>query len=131
LNDINRFMALNKHVKQVISIRCSFLLSILENTFKFFLFCLQIELSYLTKEKISSFYKQPNDLNEIICEIHIVIDFVILTGSRDDMKIMDYAGNVLKMSIDETCVNKHVNKIFLYLCENVLSITFNVHVIKD
>lgn len=62
----------------------------------------------MAKEKISSFYKQPNDLNEIICEIHIVIDFVILTGSKEDMKIMDYAGSVLKMSIDKACVNKHV-----------------------
>lgn len=69
-----------------------------------------MELSYAQKEKISQFYKTPNSLNDIIRKLHIVIDFIISSGfSKDDVKIMDYAVNVLKMSgLDESDTNKQV-----------------------
>ena len=64
------------------------------------------------KEKISSFYKQPNQLNDIIRKLHIVIDFVISSGCSKDTKILDYAVNTLKMThIDESHVNKQVSSI--------------------
>ena len=59
------------------------------------------------KEKICSYFKQPNQLNEIIRKIHIVIDFVISSGCSKDQKIMDYLINVLKMPyLDEFSINK-------------------------
>lgn len=60
-------------------------------------------------EKISSFYRQPNELNDIIRKVHIVIDFVISSGCSEDIKIMDYATNVLKMTnIDQANICKQV-----------------------
>lgn len=64
------------------------------------------------KEKITSFYKQPNELNDIIRKLHIVIDFVISSGCATDTKIMDYAINILKMSnIEESNVNKQISEL--------------------
>ena len=61
------------------------------------------------KDKISSFYKQPNQLSEIIGKLRIVIDFVISSGCSKETKIIDYAINILKMTnIDESNVNKQV-----------------------
>ncbi len=68
-----------------------------------------MEISYQIKEKIISFFKQPNELNEIISKINIVIDFVISSGCSADIKIFDYALNVLKMTnINESNFNKNV-----------------------
>ena len=96
INDISRFEALDKKV------------------------C-QIELEYSEKEKINAFYKQPNELNDIIRITHIVIDFVISSGcSKNDMKIMDYAVNVLKMTnIEDSKISKHVNKLSLVFFDTV------------
>ena len=64
------------------------------------------------KEKITSFYKQPNELNDIIRKLHIVIDFVISSGCATDTKIMDYAINIIKMSnIEESNVNKQISEL--------------------
>lgn len=85
-----------------------------------------MELSYAQKEKISQFYKTPNSLNDIIRKLHIVIDFIISSGfSKDDVKIMDYAVNVLKMSgLDESDTNKQVKNYFYYnsISENEISL---------
>ena len=89
INDISRFQALHKNVAQ-------------------------IELEYAIKEKITSFYKQPNELNDIIRIIHIVIDFVISSGCSSNMKIIDYAINVLKMTnIEDSKISKHVTYSFI------------------
>jgi hypothetical protein len=62
------------------------------------------------KEKIASFYKQPNELNEIIRKLHIVIDFVIASGCKPETKIMDYACETLKMTnLEESSINKQVS----------------------
>jgi len=92
INDLSRFEALNKNV-------------------------VQTEMEYVIKEKICSFYKQPNELNEIIRIIHIVIDFVISSGCPNNMKIIDYATNVLKMTnIEDSKISKYVNfRVFLCL----------------
>ena len=75
------------------------------------------------KEKISSFYKQPNQLNDIIRKLHIVIDFVISSGCSKDTKIIDYAINILKMTnIDEIHVNKQVRFLNIFFKINK---TFN------
>ena len=61
------------------------------------------------KEKISSFYKQPNQLSDIIRKLHIVMDFVISSGCPKGSKIIDYAMNILKMTnIDESNITKQV-----------------------
>ena len=66
-------------------------------------------MPYVIKEKIASFYKQPNELNEIIRKLHIVIDFVIASGCPKETKIMDYAFETLKMtSFEESSINKQV-----------------------
>lgn len=88
INDLSRFDTLNKLIKQA-------------------------ELTYGQKEKICSFYKTPNRLNEIIRKLHICIDFMISSRFSDqDMRIMDYATHVLKMSSsgDEVDSNKQVFK---------------------
>ena len=61
------------------------------------------------KEKISFFYKQPNQLNDVIKRLHIVIDFLKSSGCAKNTKIMDYAINTLKMTNkDESTFNKQV-----------------------
>lgn len=62
------------------------------------------------KEKIAQFYKQPDDLNDIIKILHIIIDFLISSGCpKDNCKIIDYAVNVLEMpNIQEAKINKLV-----------------------
>ena len=73
---------------------------------------IKLELPFVMKEKISSFYKQPNQLSDIIRKLHIVMDFVISSGCSKEVKIMDYSVNILKMtSIDESNVNKKVDKL--------------------
>ena len=52
----------------------------------------------LLKEKLVSYYQQPNQLSEIIRKIRIVIDFVASSGCPSETKIIDYAVNILKMS---------------------------------
>jgi len=85
INDMTRLQALDKAVNQT-------------------------ELEYAVKEKIASFYKQPNELNDIVRMVHIVIDFVISSGCTSNMKIIDYAVNVLRMrNIHESKVSKHVS----------------------
>jgi hypothetical protein len=70
---------------------------------------LKLELTYELKEKISSFYKQPNQLNDVIRKLHIVIDFVVSSGCSKETKIFDYAINILKMNnIEESNINKNV-----------------------
>jgi hypothetical protein len=72
----------------------------------------QVELTNLIKDKIISFYKQPNQLNDIIRQIHIVIDFIIATGCEKDVKIYDYAVDTLKMTNFQNSsynVNNQVN----------------------
>jgi hypothetical protein len=61
---------------------------------------LKIQLSESVKDKISSFYKQPNQLNEIIRKVHIVIDFIISAGPPKNPKIADYMVEVLKMKVN-------------------------------
>jgi hypothetical protein len=67
------------------------------------------------KEKIGFFYKQPNQLNDIIRKLHIVIDFLKSTGCSKTTKIMDYATNTLKMtSRDESDSNKQVSLLIFF-----------------
>ena len=70
----------------------------------------QQELDFVIKEKISLFYKQPDQLNDIIRNLNIIIDFIISTGCSEDTKIIDYAVNTLKMTDiqDRSNVNKLV-----------------------
>jgi len=68
------------------------------------------------KEKISSFYKQPNQLSDIIRKLHIVMDFIISSGCPKGSKIIDYAINILKMTnIDESNITKQVCKIQFFI----------------
>ena len=61
----------------------------------------------MIKENICAFYRQPNQLNDIIRKLHIVIDFVVSSGCNKDTKIVDYALNTLKMTtIDDLSTNK-------------------------
>jgi hypothetical protein len=61
------------------------------------------------KEKISFFYKQPNQLNDVIRRLHIIIDFLKSSGCSKNTKIFDYALNTLKMSYKEdSSSNKQV-----------------------
>jgi hypothetical protein len=64
-------------------------------------FILKIELSYAAKEKITKYYKLPNQLSEIIRILGIVIDFLVSSVSSNDLKIIDYATNLLKMEISQ------------------------------
>jgi hypothetical protein len=50
-------------------------------------------------EKIMNFYKQPNQLTNILRILRVIIDFVVSSRSQIDMKIFDYASEVLKMKI--------------------------------
>jgi hypothetical protein len=93
----------------------------------------QAELTNLIKEKIISFYKQPNQLNDIIRQVHIVIDFIIATGCDKSVKISDYAVNTLKMTNFQNnyniSVNKQVNSTFLfYFVVEFYSILFKLKV---
>ena len=66
------------------------------------------------KEKIFFYYKQPNQLNDIIRKLHVVIDFVNSTGCSKDTKIIDYAVNVLKISsIEELNSNELKVRFFI------------------
>ena len=56
----------------------------------------------MIKEKICAFYRQPNQLNDIIRKLHIVIDFFV----SSDTKIVDYARNTLKMTTIDLSTNK-------------------------
>jgi hypothetical protein len=70
---------------------------------------LKNQLPYGVIEKICLFYKTPNQLNEIIRKLHIVIDFIISSGFAEDIKIVEYAVNVLKMaSIEDADTSKQV-----------------------
>ncbi|CAF0865868.1 unnamed protein product [Brachionus calyciflorus] len=72
----------------------------------------QEELSFVIKDKISMFYKQPNQLNDIIRKLNIVIDFIISSGCSKNKKIMEYAVDTLKMTnIDENNINKQINEL--------------------
>ena len=62
----------------------------------------------MMQENIGSIYKQPNELNEIIKTVRIVIDFVVSSGCPKDKRILDYVHNVLKMN-NIVELNKHVN----------------------
>ena len=50
-------------------------------------------------EKIMNFYKQPNQLTNILRILRVIIDFIVSSRSQIDMKIFDYASEVLKMKI--------------------------------
>ena len=50
-------------------------------------------------EKIMNFYKQPNLLTNILRILRVIIDFIVSSRSHIDMKIFDYASEVLKMKI--------------------------------
>ena len=66
------------------------------------------------KQKISFFYKQPNQLNDILRKLHIIIDFLKTTGCPKNFKIVNYAIDTLKMNIkDDLSLSKHV-MFFLY-----------------
>ncbi len=66
------------------------------------------------KEKIFFYYKQPNQLNDIIRKLHVVIDFVNSTGCSKDTKIIDYAVNVLKISNIEELNSNELKVSFFY-----------------
>lgn len=69
----------------------------------------QQDLPFFTREKISLFYKKPDQLNDIIRKLNIVIDFIISTGCSQDTRIMDYATETLKMTnVDHSSINKQV-----------------------
>lgn len=72
----------------------------------------QQKLDFLIKEKISLFYKQPDQLNDMIRKLSTIIDFIISTGCSEETKIIDYAINTLKMTNiqDRTSINKLVKK---------------------
>lgn len=65
-------------------------------------------MTYAIKEKISQFYRTPNQLNDIIRKLHIVIDFIISSGFSKEVKIMEYAVSILKMSNTDDDSNKQV-----------------------
>lgn len=50
-------------------------------------------------DKIVSFYKQPNQLTNILRILRVIIDFIVSSRSHIEMKIFDYATEVLKMKI--------------------------------
>lgn len=74
------------------------------------------------KEKISMFYKQPNQLNDIIRILNIVIDFVISTGCSGNRKIIEYAVDTLKMTYDESNTYKQINELDLGYLESLWNI---------
>ena len=74
---------------------------------------MQNELSLLVKEKINSFYKQPNQITSILRILGIVIDFVVSSGSSAQVKIMTYATDILKMKIiNEKEIAEKVNNFY-------------------
>ncbi|RNA31081.1 E3 ubiquitin-ligase RNF213-like [Brachionus plicatilis] len=86
-NDLKRFENLERRVKQQ-------------------------ELSFVIKEKICFFYKKPDQLNDIIRKLNIVIDFINSTGCPEDIKIIDYAIDTLKMTnIDGSNINKQISEL--------------------
>ena len=50
-------------------------------------------------EKIISFYKQPNQMTNILRMLRVIIDFIVSSRSHNNMKIFDYASEVLKMKL--------------------------------
>ena len=88
---------------------------------------MQVEISNILKDNLSSLYKQPNQLSGIIQMMRIVIDFVASSGCPRDMKIMDYAVQVLKMPAlqEETSANKLISElevVYLQSTWNLLSL---------
>ncbi len=74
--------------------------------------CVQKELDYNLVERISSTFRQPNELNDIISKINVIIDFVISSGCSKDTKIEDYAVNVLKMhTFNENYKSKEIEEL--------------------
>lgn len=105
MTDTNKLEKLNSIVSQVLVFEFFFQISI-----KLYLFYFKFELASIVKEKINSFYKQPNQLTNILRILSIVIDFIVSTGNASEIKIIDYAVNVLKMIIvDDKDVCKQVS----------------------
>jgi hypothetical protein len=71
----------------------------------------------LIKEKICSFYKQPNQITSILRILGIVFDFVISSGCAADMKIMNYATETLKINLSSDSRD---------ICDKVISIELSI-----
>ncbi len=71
----------------------------------------------LIKEKICSFYKQPNQITSILRILGIVFDFVVSSGCPPEMKIMNYATETLKINLSSDSRD---------ICEKVISIELSI-----
>ena len=70
-------------------------------TFCFSIYKYKSEISFTVRNSILKYYKLPNQLSEIVRIIGIVIDFVVSSGSKNEMKIFDYVTKILKMDINK------------------------------
>ena len=66
----------------------------------------KIELSYSIKEKICAFYREHNQLNDIIRKLHVIVDFVVSSGCNKDAKITDAANALQMTNIDDLNTTK-------------------------
>ncbi len=79
-----------------------------------------------TKEKIINFYKQPNQLTNILRILRVIIDFIVSSRSHINMKIFEYASEVLKMKIhtDNNDISKEV--IFKKIINSKTKVSFHL-----
>ena len=80
----------------------------------------------LIKEKICSFYKQANQITNILRILGIVIDFVVSFGSRTEMKIMNYATETLNMNLSSDNKDICEKVFFIELFSNYFQMFFEI-----
>lgn len=61
----------------------------------------QEEIAQSVKDKINQFYKQPNQITNVLKKLRVILDLSVTTGNTNNMKIMQYAIDVLKMKVSD------------------------------
>lgn len=61
----------------------------------------QEEIAQSIKDKINQFYKQPNQITNVLKKLRVILDLSVTSGSNKNVKIMQYAIDVLKMKVSD------------------------------
>jgi len=61
----------------------------------------QEEITQSIKYKINQFYKQPNQITNVLKKLRVILDLSVTSGNTSNIKIMQYAIDVLKMKVSD------------------------------
>ena len=61
----------------------------------------QEEITQSIKDKINQFYKQPNQITNVLKKLRVILDLSVTSGNTNNIKIMQYAIDVLKMKVSD------------------------------